>query len=141
MLNVQPHPTSWNFPLNQSTETTRLIKSSDQRWLSVLENYVLNRLPDQVPNVDELANIVYLSPRQFTRKMKSLTGTTPARFIKSIQLDIARKLLYSNEDLTVSEVSYQCGYKYPSTFSSVFKEFYGISPSEIIAEKNELYYD
>jgi len=52
--------------------------------------------------------------------------------IKERRLDKAYKLLKS-QDGTISEITYQCGFKEVSYFSKQFKEAYGKSPSQLLA--------
>ena len=79
--------------------------------------------------VDDLAAEVGLSPRQLQRKLKRLTGTTPAAFIRCYRLDAAAQLLEA-EAGTVSEIAYEVGFGTPKTFARRFKERFGCPPSE-----------
>jgi len=79
--------------------------------------------------VEGLAAKVGLSPRQLRRKLKDLTGETPAAFIRHYRLDAAAQLL-RNDAGTVSEVAYQVGFGTPETFAKHFDERFGRRPSE-----------
>jgi signal transduction histidine kinase/DNA-binding response OmpR family regulator len=79
--------------------------------------------------VEDLAAEVGLSRRQLHRRLKRLTGTTPAAFIRRYRLDAAAQLLEA-EAGTVSEIAYEVGFGTPKTFARRFKERFGCSPSE-----------
>jgi AraC-like DNA-binding protein len=68
--------------------------------------------------------------------MKDLTGQTPHDFIRKVRLKKAAELLASGK-MNVSEVTYTCGFSSPTSFSALFKKFYGVSPSQYYKSKTE----
>jgi signal transduction histidine kinase/DNA-binding response OmpR family regulator/ligand-binding sensor domain-containing protein len=78
--------------------------------------------------VEDLAAEVGLSPRQLQRKLKRLTDTSPAAFVRRYRLDVAAQLL-EKEAGTVSEVAYEVGFGTLETFSARFEERFGCPPS------------
>ena len=77
----------------------------------------------------QLANALHLSESQLYRKLKALTNTSTAIFIRKVRLQRAKQMIFST-DLTVSEVAYATGFNDPSWFSKSFKTEFGYSPSE-----------
>lgn len=71
-----------------------------------------------------------VSPSLLYKKIKALTGQSPTDFIKSIRLDYAFELLQSHQH-TITEVSELSGYSSISYFSTVFKKYFGKSPTEV----------
>ena len=69
-----------------------------------------------------------MSRSQLFRKMKALTDYSPSQFIRTYRLQKANELLQSS-DLTISEISWQVGFKDPSHFSKSFQEEFGFTPS------------
>ena len=67
-------------------------------------------------------------------KLKSITGLSPAKFIKEIRLQTARKQLENGTIISITEVSHNVGFENISTFSSVFKKRFGKSPSEYLKD-------
>jgi signal transduction histidine kinase/DNA-binding response OmpR family regulator len=110
-------------------EQAIFLSEEDQEWLRQLEAFVLQSLPDSRPDVNVLAEAAALSPRQLSRRLKALTGLSTARFIKEVQLQAARQELEKGSSMSVSEVAYRFGFDHPSTFSHVFKNRFGKSPS------------
>ena len=68
--------------------------------------------------------------------MKDLTGQTPHDFIRKVRLKKAAELLACGK-MNVSEVTYTCGFSSPTSFSALFKKFYGVSPSQYYKSKTE----
>ncbi|MGH1335242.1 MAG: ATP-binding protein [Aureispira sp.] len=104
----------------------------NNEWIKNIEQLILSSIPKRILSVEDLAFEVHLSSRQLNRKMKQMTGLTPAKFIKEVQLQIARKELENGRFLSVSEVAYKCGFDLPNTFSKVFKKRFGKSPKEYL---------
>ena len=77
-----------------------------------------------------LARELGLSESQLYRKVKALTNTSTAVFIRSVRLQKAKQLL-QNKEFNVAEVSYKVGFTDPSYFSRVFKDEFDCTPSEI----------
>ena len=61
--------------------------------------------------------------------MKSITGTTPNDYIRTLRMNKAAELL-KDDRLTVAEVGYQVGIGDPYYFSKSFKSFFGVSPTK-----------
>lgn len=64
----------------------------------------------------------------FSRVFRSITGTSPGRFLTAIRLYKAKNLLLETT-MSVTDISYQVGYNSPGTFSSRFTRSVGVSPA------------
>lgn len=78
-------------------------------------------------SLDTLADSAILSKFYFTRVFRSVTGTSPGRFLAAIRLFKAKNLLLQTT-LSVTEIAYQVGYNSLGTFTSRFTRSVGISP-------------
>ncbi|MDR0977017.1 MAG: response regulator [Prevotellaceae bacterium] len=78
---------------------------------------------------DEFASAMCLSQSLLFKKIKALTNLSIVEFIREIRLNYSMELLRAGE-LSVADISMMCGYSTPAYFSRVFKEFFGITPSE-----------
>jgi AraC-like DNA-binding protein len=96
-----------------------------KRFYEIVEEHII----DDDFSIEDLADSLNLSRSQVHRKIKGLTGMSTSLYIRHIRLQKAMVLLTST-DLNVSEIAYQTGFKTPVYFSQVFKESFGISPSE-----------
>lgn len=83
----------------------------------------------KLETVEAIAEEVGLNINKLQQGFKHLYGTTVNEYIQQTRLDFAKKLLQKS-DLNISEIVYRIGLSSKSYFSKVFKEAYGISPSE-----------
>lgn len=87
-----------------------------------------------------LPELAYLSGRSlssFKRDFQNTYNAPPAQWIREHRLSKAKEML-QNTNLSVSDVCYSLGFENPTHFSRIFKEQYGISPSETLKEKSIL---
>lgn len=80
-------------------------------------------------DLEQLGRELNLSRSNFYRKMKALTGRTPAIFIRSLRLQKARELLVSS-DSSIKEIAYDVGFSDPAYFTKSYSAEFGESPSE-----------
>ncbi|CAN7406431.1 AraC family transcriptional regulator [Paenibacillus sp. LjRoot153] len=78
--------------------------------------------------VSDLARKCNLSLFRFIHKFKAVTGTTPGKYVTSIRVNEAKKML-AETSLNVKEVASIVGYENPLYFSRVFCQAVGIPPS------------
>ncbi len=102
----------------------------NQRERDFLEklNKIVHQNIEKEFSVTHLASEIGLSSSQLTRKLKVLTGQTPANFIKNIQMDVALQFLKNGA--SVSESAFGVGFSEPAYFTKVFKKHFGFLPSE-----------
>lgn len=79
--------------------------------------------------VSELARAAGMSRSNLLRKIKKITHLSASQLIRQIRLERGMELL-KQTSLTVSEISFQVGFKSPSYFIKCFREHYGYSPGE-----------
>jgi transcriptional regulator GlxA family with amidase domain len=79
--------------------------------------------------VEEMANLINLSPTQFSRMFKAEVGVPPARYLKQFRLETAKGLLTSSY-LRVKEIMFKVGLKDESRFVRDFKTVYGVTPKQ-----------
>jgi signal transduction histidine kinase/ligand-binding sensor domain-containing protein/AraC-like DNA-binding protein len=80
---------------------------------------------------DEFAAAMNVSSSLLYKKIKSLTDQSPLDFIKTVRLDHALHLMQTHKH-TVTEVSELCGFASVGYFSTVFKKYYGKSPTDLV---------
>lgn len=77
-------------------------------------------------SVKKLAASAALSTRQLTRLFGSELGTTPARYVESVRVDLARAALDAGH--SVAESAQRAGFGSPETLRRVFISHLGVSP-------------
>ena len=110
--------------------------SMDDKFLKRIYEIVENAYPDVNYNVERISEELHLSRGHFSRKLKELTGTTPVEFLRNYRLKKATELLLTRQ-YAISEVVYRTGFSSPAYFSKCFKDAFGKTPTEYVAEKSE----
>jgi AraC-like DNA-binding protein len=77
--------------------------------------------------LDKIANAVYCSKFHLNREFKRHYGITPSQYLKGKRILEAKKLLSDNSSVT--DTCYSVGYDSLSTFSMLFRQWTGFSPS------------
>jgi AraC-like DNA-binding protein len=81
-------------------------------------------------NVAELAECACLSTKQFQRRFSEYIGILPKEYLRVIRFQNAIHKKYINPALTLTNLSYDCGYYDQSHFIRDFKTFSGMTPKE-----------
>jgi len=77
-----------------------------------------------------VASKCHMSTSTFFRKIKQMTGYTPANFINYLKIQQACKIIESKDlkNLKFKEIAFKLNYTDAGYFSRVFKKYIGISP-------------
>lgn len=108
--------------------------AEDEAFTARLAEYVEAHLSDASLSVNAIADEFCVSPRQFARRMKEVTGIDTTHYIRAARIMRARRLL-ATTDLPMQDIAFQCGFETPNYFSRVFRQSVGQSPSEYRKEK------
>ena len=79
--------------------------------------------------IDELAQRIGMSTRNFTRRFKEATGETPVSYLHQLRINCAKHLLETDYK-SVQEVCHEVGYEDIPFFRNIFKRYTGLSPRE-----------
>lgn len=90
--------------------------------------YITNNLNKSL-SLNEISNLVSVSPYYFTRLFKKETGYTPHEYIIITRVNSAKFYLKSTA-LPVKEICFNCGFSSESSFCTCFKKVVGMTPSE-----------
>lgn len=82
-----------------------------------------------LPGVAYFADTFHLSPNYFGDVIKKETGKSALEYIHLHLLDLAKERIFDTSK-SVSEISYDLGFKYPQHFTRFFKQKVGVSPNE-----------
>ena len=111
-------------------------ESSDELFMKRLMAIVNKNISNSDFNITQLVDEVGLSRTQLHRKLKELTGFSAARFLQNIRMQQAMKLL-KEKRVNVSQIAYSVGFSSQTHFSTTFKQYYGVSPTEFIRQLEE----
>lgn len=77
----------------------------------------------------EVADLCNMTPTAFCRFFKSRSGKSLTQFLNELRIGHACKLLH-NEEYSIADVCYECGYNNLTNFNKFFKSITGKTPSE-----------
>lgn len=92
-------------------------------------DYILEHIQEELP-MEELAKVALLSVSRFKQKFKNQLGTSPRSFINYHKIEQAKKLL--QEGQSVTETAMELSFSSSNYFSTVFRRYTSISPTEYI---------
>ena len=101
----------------------------EKRFLVKLNSFITSNISLANMNSETLAEGMCLSKSQINRKVKSLTGMSTATYIKQSRLAYSQVLLRDPEK-TIGDIVLLCGFDSASYFTKLFKEKFGITPSQ-----------
>lgn len=101
------------------------LDTNDYRLAQIIE--YLERNYYQIITLEDMAKRFHLSTSYLSRYFKQNTGMGFSRFLMNIRLRHSVKdLLYSND--TISQIAMKNGFANTKSFTSLFKESYGVTP-------------
>jgi transcriptional regulator GlxA family with amidase domain len=100
----------------------------DEEFLARMQAVVERHLGDPLFNTSAAAAELLLSRMHLNRRLRALTGKSTHEFITAIRLRNAREMLLQSSAPVVA-VSSAVGFRRPSHFSRVFRDWYGMPPS------------
>jgi len=107
------------------------VQSIDEKFLVKAFGVIEANLSDPDFDTTALAHEVAMSRMQLHRKLRALTNLSSGELIRSFRMKRAASLLQQKSG-NISEVAYEVGYNNPAHFAQVFREHFGVSPSEYI---------
>ena len=106
-----------------------LVEAYDDKLMKNLMEVMEKNIDNSDLTVDELVAKIGIGRSVFFKKLKSLTGLAPIEFIREVRVKRAAQLIESGE-YTISQVTYMVGCNDPRYFSRIFKQRFGVTPSE-----------
>jgi len=92
-------------------------------------HYAHSRYSEEI-NLEDLSKQLYLSRNYLNQIFKKATGETFTNYVIRVRMEKARALLLEGKSM-IYEISEKVGYKNVPYFSSLFKKYYGMNPSEV----------
>jgi len=84
---------------------------------------------DQTVSIEKLAKMGRCSRAKLFAAFKDSTGMTPVHYWTLLRIDHAQEMLI-NTDRSTTEVAMRCGFCTSQYFSTVFRKFAGVTPSD-----------
>ena len=80
-------------------------------------------------SISDLSKLLNVCNDHLIRLFNDTIGITPTKYINNVRLEEMQKLL-TNTDISITEISYMVGFSSASYVSKVFKEIFGVTPSQ-----------
>jgi AraC-like DNA-binding protein len=90
---------------------------------------ISRRLGDADLSVASIAEALSVSISSLARAFRQ-RGLSPMRYVYSLRLEHASRLLAGTPDLAIQDVADRCGFTSPAHFSRLFKQKHGMTPRE-----------
>lgn len=103
-------------------------KNKENPVISKAKAYVEAHIGSEI-SLDQTADSVGVNPFYLSKLFKEETGSNFIDFVNDVRLEKARSLLKKLE-LSIKEVSFDCGYSDQNYFSKIFRRKFGITPTE-----------
>lgn len=126
--------TSRNNP--ETADQRFVIRNRNSKFLESVVEIIEKKMNDPQFSVKELSNELAISRSTLHKKLKALSGYVPNNFITIIRLRKAVQLLLSTE-YSIAEISYLVGFNSASYFSSRFRVYFKMRPTDFLYRTNE----
>lgn len=118
-----------NFYLKEITRIkNNCFFNQDQLDTVIGTRHYINNNYDKQLNLDLLSHIRFTSKFHLIRLYKRYYGQTPGQYLIDRRLEKAKELL--KEGQSVTETCFDIGFESPSSFSTLFKSKFGLTPTE-----------
>ena len=97
-------------------------------FLIQLQEVLEQHFQDPDFDLSHMAVAMALSERQLQRKLKSLTGHTPAEHLRAFRLN--RSIEYLRQGGSIGATAKAVGFSSQAYFTSCFKAQFGVTPSK-----------
>lgn len=108
----------------------------DSSKLDIIYKYINNNFKDHI-SLDQIANVANMTVPAFCRYFKKVTGKTFTKLVNEYRVVHATKLL-SESTMSITNISFECGFNNFSHFNKLFKEITGKNASGYRKEMKDL---
>ncbi|MBI9041113.1 AraC family transcriptional regulator [Lutibacter sp.] len=112
--------------LSTYSSQNKVFENSDK--IKKVYEYIQENFNKKI-TLNEISNIVSMSPVSFNRFIKKRTGKTFVDYTNDTRISYATRWLIET-DLSISEISFKCGFNNIANFNRVFKKSKNSTPSE-----------
>ena len=106
-------------------------EADDRQFLKAFNAEVNKHMAEGIKlDLDKMARTFKMGESQLRRKVQQLTGKNISSYIMMLRMEKAMSLLCRRTDLLVGEVAERCGFVDVAYFSRVFRQHYGMTPTQ-----------
>ena len=101
-------------------------------------DYIEKHLNEEI-TLDKIAQVACFSPFHFHRVFSTLTNETINAFIQRKRIEKAAQQLINEDNVSISEIAYNCGFGSVSHFSRTFRKYFGMTAKEFRETEKAIY--
>lgn len=101
--------------------------------IHLIQDWMIHHLEHKL-RIDELAALIFTSPRNLTRLFKSTTGVTIGQYLEKLRVEKAVHLL--RQQVKVGTITQQCGLQSANQLRTLLKKHTGRLPSELLTPQD-----
>lgn len=106
---------------------------SKSRRINAINDYLLDNLANPI-KIQEVAQLVNMSPSAFSHFFKKRTQRTFSDYLSDLRIGYASKMIIES-DRNISEICFECGFNNLSNFNRAFKKQKGCTPKEFRSQQ------
>lgn len=95
--------------------------------MRAIMDFTINNFYKEI-SLNDISNKASMTQNAFCKYFKQHTNKTYFTFLNELRIENVCKLLVENNDLSISEIAYHCGFKNLSNFNRKFKEIKNTTP-------------
>lgn len=103
------------------------LKESETQRINLVINYAAQHFQGRIA-LKSAAALLNMTPTSFSRYFRIKTSKSFSDFITELRIRHACKLLSEDDNKTISQVSYECGFNTLSNFNRQFKSYMKMTP-------------
>ncbi len=106
-----------------------MLRKTTSSFYTDISEYIQAHIAEKI-TLQELSNITHLQKNYFISRFKKEFGTTPIDYINHHRLDRVARYLSTDPVVSINEAALANGYEDYRYFTRLFKQRYGITPSD-----------
>jgi len=119
------------YKFHSSLGYSKILNSYDFYRFNKIHEFLVTNFTKPI-SLDDISRIINMSPTALCRYFKKHTGKTLFSFLNEIRIGHACKLMIE-ENVSISNASYESGYNNLSHFNYQFKRMKKVTPSEYVS--------
>jgi AraC-like DNA-binding protein len=131
LLQIMANLKKWKFLSSESFEYA--ISDAEGLRMNDVYRYTMEHFTENI-TLEQIAALVYLTPRSFCRYFKKHTAKTYINFLNEVRVNEACKRLMEMDFDSIATIAYQTGFNNVVSFNRVFKSITSKVPREYIKE-------
>ena len=109
---------------------------ADEAFLQKLNKVINDNLDNSLLDINFICSEIGISRTSLYTKMKALTDMGANDYINKLRLEKAITLIKSNK-FSVNDISTMVGFSTPRYFSTAFKQYTGMTPTQFKSQNNQ----